>query len=494
MKVVSAKTMSELEKEAYAQGFSDKEFMENAGRGVADKIISLTQGKEILLLCGKGNNAGDAFVAGYYLLQQGYNVSAIQPEPLENASPLCQENGKRFFACGGKRIHPQDKICGFDLLVDGIFGTGFKGEVKAPYNSLIEQANQSHIPIVAIDIPSGLDGTTGETKGPVIQAAMTLFLGLPKTGFFLENGWNVVGKLQHVDFGLPLQCIQKAKAEFNLLLKEDVLPLLPPIKRIRQKYQSGYVIGLAGSKNMPGAALLSSLASLRGGCGIVRLLHPDGMQAELSGSPYELIKVPYTYDKPHEVLEWMQKGSANFVGPGMGLSQDTRDLLKAVIPKLEKPCVIDADALTIFSEEGFQAPKRAILTPHTGEMQTLLHRKEKITLDFETLSICQKYAEEKKVTLVLKGPTTFIFHPGETIQLSTRGDPGMATAGSGDVLTGLIASFLSQGLACHQAALLGVYLHGLSGEFAAQAHQGSRGIIASDLIAHFQDAFADLSK
>lgn len=189
MKVVTAKTMSELEAEAYRQGFSDKDFMETAGRGVADCVHDLLKPTKnnILLLCGKGNNAGDAFVAGYYLRLMGYQVSAIQPEPLEKASPLCQENGKRFFAAGGTLMQQPDKIVGFDLLIDGLFGTGFKGEVKEPFSSLITLANDSKIPIIAIDIPSGLDGTTGETKGPVINAIVTIFLGLPKTGFFRQR-------------------------------------------------------------------------------------------------------------------------------------------------------------------------------------------------------------------------------------------------------------------------------------------------------------------
>ncbi len=493
MKVVSAQAIAELEAEAFRLGCSGKEFMNNAGKGIAkkaDEILKHKNGKNVLLLCGKGNNAGDAYVAGFQLLQQGYHVAAIQPDTIEKGSPLCQENGTSFFKAGGKQF--SGTIAHFDLLIDGIFGTGFKGEVKEPYSSLIEQANRSKIDILAVDIPSGLDGTTGETKGTVINAAVTVFLGLPKTGFFLGNGMNVIGQLHHVDFGLPQEIIQKAKAEFFLLEDQDVSSLLPPIKRSRQKYQAGYVIGLAGSKNMPGASLLSSLAALRGGCGIIRLLHPDGMQAELSGSPYELIKVPYTYDKPDEILELMQKGTANFIGPGMGLSQETRQLLKYVVPKLEKPCVIDADALTMLADGDFTLPKQVILTPHSGEMQRLLHCQKKLTLSLETLSTCQAYAEKNNVTLILKGAASFIFHPGIPIHLSIRGDPGMATAGSGDVLTGLLASLLSQGLNCLNTALLGVYLHGLSGEFAAQAHKGSRGLIASDLIDRFQDAFERL--
>lgn len=498
MKVVSAKVMADLEAKAYQQGSNEKDFMENAGRGIAFATQQFIQkhqlARQVWLLCGKGNNAGDAFVAGCYLLEQGYQVIAIQLDPLDHCSPLCQENGQRFLNKKGTLINYITSFNSSGVILDGIFGTGFKGQVHAPYDALIRAANQSGLPLLAIDIPSGLNGTTGQAEESVIQATETLFLGLPKTGFFLGNGWNVVGKLQRVDFGLPVSIIDQAVADFQLMTQEHIATLLPPIKRNRHKYQAGYVIGLAGSPTMPGAALLSCLSAFRGGSGMVRLLYPQGMEAELAASPYELIKIPYSYENSQEVTSLMQKAGATFVGPGLGKNEQIQQLLQKIMPLLDKPCVIDADALTLFANQTFQLPTHAILTPHTGEMQTLLKSEAHLSLHLDVLTVCQKYAEEHSVTLLLKGAPTFIFHPQQPIFVNPTGNPGMATAGSGDVLTGLLASLLSQNLNCHHAALLGVYLHGLAGEFAAEKRKTSYGMLASDLIANFDTAYAFLQE
>lgn len=496
MKVVSAKAMAELEACAYQQGFKEKDFMENAGRGIALYVQEFIQKHglehQIWLLCGKGNNAGDAFVAGCYLLDQGYLVIAIQLEDLVHCSPLCQQNGQRFLDKQGKLVRQIDDFGPSGVILDGLFGTGFKGQVHPPYTSLIEAANQSGLPILAIDIPSGLNGTTGQVEGSVIQATETIFLGLPKTGFFLEQGWNVTGKLQGVDFGLPAAIHEQAVADFELLMEEQVSSLLPPIRRNRHKYQAGYVIGVAGSPTMPGAALLSCLAAFRGGSGMVRLLYPQGMEAELSSSPYELIKISYNYDRVDKIVQLMQKANAAFVGPGLGRSENTQHLLSTLLPSLKIPCVIDADALTFFANQAFELPFQAIFTPHMGEMQTLLKSSSRLILNSDLLKTCQRYAEEHHVTLILKGSPTFIFHPQTPIFVNPTGDPGMATAGSGDVLTGLLASLLSQGLGCHDAALLGVYLHGLAGEIAVEQRGTSYGIMATDLIDHFALAYQRL--
>lgn len=496
MKVVSAKAMAELEARAYQQGYTEQDFMEAAGRGIAlavqDFIRMHQLSRCVWLLCGKGNNAGDAFVAGCYLLEQGYQVSAIQPDRLDNCSPLCQQNGWRFLNRGGEIVSQLESFGSSGVILDGLFGTGFKGQICAPYATLVEAANQSGLPILAIDIPSGLNGSTGEIEGCVIQATETFFLGLPKTGFFLQDAWNVVGKLRAIDFGLPLSIVQQAAADFMLLTSPKVAHLLPSIKRNRHKYQAGYVCGLAGSPSMPGAALLASLAALRGGSGMVRLLYPQGMEAELAAGPYELIKIPYTYGHLKEVVELMQKPAATFIGPGLGRSDQVHQLLQAVMPKLDKPCVVDADALTLFADQAFKLPAQTILTPHRGEMQTLLKSTSRLVLTLDLLRTCQSYAEEHYVTLILKGAPTFIFHPQSSVYVNPTGDPGMATAGSGDVLTGLLASLLSQGLDCQSAALVGVYVHGLSGELAARQRQTSYGMIATDLIDQFAVAYHKL--
>lgn len=488
--------MTLLEAEAYRDGASEGDFMEEAGSGVALVVHEYAEihqtDRHVLLLCGKGNNAGDAYVAGVHLLHLDYDVAALQLMPIEEASPLCKENYRRFVEEGGKvqEIDSLNKIAIPDhgLIIDGIFGTGFHGSVGEPFTTAIRRANASGLPIIAVDIPSGLNGETGDVEGEAIVAAETAFLGLPKMGFFLKQGWNHVGKLRYIDFGLPRKYIDELKAELIMSTADLMHPLLPPIIRNRHKYQRGYVMGLAGSPGMPGAALLSSLAALRGGAGMMRLLHPEGMQAELTDAPFELVKVTYHPGDVNQVAELLAKPSAVFIGPGMGRTQEMKEFLKSLLPRVMKPCVIDADALTLISEEKMELPEKTLFTPHMGEMLRLLNLPAPRPLDLSFLRICQNYAETEKITLLLKGGPTFIFQPDTPIQINPVGDPGMATAGSGDVLTGLLAALLSQGLTTHQAACLGAYIHGLAGEHAA-LELSSYCMTASDILFYFPEGF-----
>lgn len=487
--------MAQLEERAYQNGASEEDFMEQAGKGIAeatDCFVSTHKlSKNILLLCGKGNNGGDAYVAGTYLIKKNYHVTAFQVTSIDQASSLCKKNHKRFLSSGGeiheinqsKEISPKEGV-----ILDGLFGTGFKGVVKEPFASVIHQANNSGLPIIAIDIPSGLCGESGIVEGEAIQAKETFFLGLPKKGFFLQDGWNHVGKLRYIDFGLPKQLAKELETDMIMINSDWMKPLLPPIVNNRHKYQVGLVVGLAGSPGMPGAAILSSTAALRGGAGIVRLLHPIGMEAELASSPHELIKLPYQFDEHEKIIETLNAAKATFLGPGIGRNSAVRTLLQNIFPRLEKPCVIDADALTIIAEDKLSVPKGAILTPHVGEMIRLLKISVPRPSTMEFLETCQEYVDKKNTTLILKGGPSFIFHPGKPIVVNPYGDPGMATAGSGDVLTGLVAALLAQGLTQYNAAKLGVFLHGISGENAAKK-ETSYCMIASDIITHFPDGF-----
>jgi hydroxyethylthiazole kinase-like uncharacterized protein yjeF len=501
MKVVSSQQMYQMESEAYRGGASESDFMEEAGSGVAlvvhDYAEALDLDKHIILLCGKGNNAGDAYVAGIHLLHLEYHVVAYQCFSINDSSHLCKENHFRFIQEGGivKEISSAEEINypPSGVIVDGLFGTGFRGEVKGPIASIIKSANCSQLPIIAVDIPSGLNGETGEAASSCIIATETAFLGLPKMGFFLRNGWNHVGNLVFVDFGLPKEYIDKAESALTMLSPDMLKPLLPLIVRNRHKYQAGYVVNLAGSRNMPGAAILSSLAALSSGAGIVRLLYPEDMEMNLVAGPLELLRMPYAYDtKGIEIIvETMNQASATLVGPGLGVTPETRKMLREVMPRLTKPCVIDADALTIMAEEKIPFPANTILTPHTGEIRRLL-QVDYVDLEMDFFKKCQVYATEQRVTLVLKGGPTFIFHPNQTMQVNPRGDPGMATAGSGDVLTGILASLMAQGLSPQNAAALGVYLHGVSGEFAA-GQLTSYCMLASDIINYLPDAFRPIN-
>lgn len=502
MKIISSQEMRHLEERAFNDGLSDSDFMEEAGSGIAlfvhDFIELHGLDHSIHLMCGKGNNAGDAYVSGIHLLHLDYDVIAYQLFPIDDCSSLCQTNYRRFLDEGG-RVLSIEKVEDLSLpsrglLIDGILGTGFSGMVKEPLASIIRLMNRSGLPIISVDIPSGLNGTTGQTQenGASVVAFETAFLGLPKMGFFLNQGWDSVGKLRYVDFGLPKTYIEESKADRVMLTKEDVITLLPKLKRSRHKYEAGQVIGLAGSPGMPGAALLATSAALHAGVGMVRLLHPKGMEAELAPSIPELIKVPYTSDSIPEMLSLMNQSAAVFIGPGLGRTEETFQLLSKLLPELFVPCVIDADALAFLATpEGnaISLPTHTLLTPHRGEMQKLLGiDKPQSTITLEYLQQCREYAAKRKVTLILKGGPTFILQANEPIYVCPRGDPGMATAGSGDVLTGLLAGLLGQKLNPLQAALLGTYVHGTAGEYAA-SELSSYCMTASDILYHFPEGF-----
>lgn len=492
MKVVTPKQMSAIESQAYKDGASDSEFMEEAGSGIAlivqDFIERNNLDRTVILLCGKGNNGGDAYVTGIHLVHLDYEVYCIQAEPIAESSPLCKQNYERFINEGGKQAETLNEFPVNGLIVDGLFGTGFKGAVSDPYLSLIALANHSGLPIISVDIPSGLDGETGVVEGEAIIATETAFLGLPKTGFFLNDGWDHTGKLRYVDFGLSKQYFEPVQTEMIMLTDEILKPLMPVIRRSRHKYEAGFVVGIAGSPAMPGAAILSSSAALRSGAGIVRLFYPEGMEAQLAACPYELIHTPFKPGNLDGIIAELQRATAVFIGPGLGKTAQTVSLLRNLLPRIDKPCVIDADALNILAEEGISLPNDTIMTPHHGEMARLLKMKGKPVLNAAFIAQCREYADKTNVTLVLKGAPTYILHASYPVTVNPTGDPGMATAGSGDVLTGLIAGLLAQGMTCQNAAALGVYLHGLAGEHAAE-DLTSYGMCASDIIYRFPEAF-----
>lgn len=496
MKIVTAREMSRIEQKAVDLGKSMQEFMEEAGSGIALCVHNYLEAVEadssVVLLCGKGNNAGDAFVAGLQLLQLDYEVVAYHLYPIEECSSLCQQECYKFIAAGGVlREYSTGMKIEFPVsgaIIDGIFGSGFRGSVEDPARSVILQANGSGLPIFAVDIPSGLDGDTGSHSPTTIMAHSTLALGLPKVGYFIKKGWRFVGELALVEFGLDAELIEQVdQSPLELIDESIILPLLPPVYRDRHKYEVGEVIGIAGSPEMPGAAQLASSAALGSGAGIVRLLHPRGMELQLTASPFELIRIPFDYDHPEKVLEMLNKADSGFIGPGLGISPETVSLVHYVLNGAKVPLVIDADALNVIASSGCTIPPGAILTPHLGELKKLLHI-DHAELDFPLFNQCQDYAERYGITLILKGGPTFIFHPGSKVFVSSRGSPGMASAGTGDVLTGLLAGLLAQKLNPLDAALLGVYLHGVAGEFAA-AELTPYCMTASDIIQHLPDAF-----
>lgn len=467
LKVVAAEEMVRIEKGLKGQDA----FMREAGRKVAEAVIDLSQRKKIAtLLVGRGNNGGDAYAAGIELLEQGFQVGAIVIKG--ECSPLNQQFKKQFLKKKGKLTSKLEGV-----VVDGFLGTGFKGKVEAEMAGWIEKVNASGLAVVAIDIPSGLNGTTGEVGGVAIRATETIALGMAKMGFFLRDGWNYVGKLRVVDFGLPKEAVAKAEAMAYLPIHLK----LPKVVRNRHKYQAGYVVGFGGSKLLPGAVKLSGLGALKAGAGIVRIFHTE----ELGEVPLELICTPWS-EKGWKAA--LVKAGSVFVGPGLGRTESVMKWLKTHLKQIKQPCVIDADAL----QPNLVFPKNAILTPHRGEVLRLLGLKTAPREEVLFAKIIQ-FCQRKKVIVVLKGAPTFVFAAAAKPVVIVRGDPGMATAGSGDVLTGMIAAILALGVEPREAAILGTTLHGIAGEEAAKV-KTSYCLMATDLIDFMPAAFQFLLK
>jgi NAD(P)H-hydrate epimerase len=394
---------------------------------------------------------GDAYVAGRELLEAGYDVRARLAYRGEECSPLNQKFGQHF---------PQasdDFDC--DLIIDGLLGTGFSGTISGTLSRMIDWANQSKKPILSIDIPSGLHGSTGDTSPSTLNAAVTVTLALPKIGLFLKNGWNFVGKLLVREIGLPQVAIEQAKPVAWVPKLEELH--LPPQMRNQHKYSRGFVLGFGGSSALKGAVKLTGLAALHSGAGIVKIFSLE----EIGETPHELICQKFT---PKLWKEALAKATAVFIGPGLGRTSEVKQWLEN--HPISIPCAIDADALFFLTD----FPKHcSILTPHAGEMAHLLKQTGCATE--------REFVETKHAIVVLKGAPTMILAPGHLPVIIPRGDPGMATAGSGDVLTGILSALLAQGMTPFDAAILGVSLHAVAGEICAR-EKTSYGYSASDLI------------
>jgi NAD(P)H-hydrate epimerase len=466
-KVITPQEMRRVEALSFDQGVSAEDLMENVGVEIAayvDALLSENQmGKEVLLLCGKGNNGGDAYVAGLYLIDKGYDVTAVSLHADSELSPLCLASKKRFIAADGSVIHASSLYVALNrccVILDGLFGTGFKGSVEGIEKDVIELVNRTSCPTLAIDIPSGLNGETGAVESVAINAQITLSLCNPKTGFFLNDGWNYVGRIETLPIGLPENYLEMIKAHFYLLEEDYLSAHLPTVQRNRHKYQRGTVTVLAGTKEMSGAAYFCSLGAFRGGSGMVHLFVTEDLMDAYHNLP-ELILIPYGNLSPKEMADRINQSKAFVVGPGLG--KGAVPFLEKLLPLIEVPTVADADALN----DSISYPKQTILTPHHGEMARLLNL-TKPDFDQNFIAQVQEYSHKKGVSILLKGAPTLYIHGRKEPIVIPFGDPGMATAGCGDLLSGIIGAALSQGLKINIAALFGAGIHGLAGERAAE--------------------------
>jgi NAD(P)H-hydrate epimerase len=490
-KVISAKSMIKMEGLAYAQGFQELDFMEQAGISIASEVEKFVSEKKLVktatLLVGKGNNGGDAYVSGLKLLEKGFQVRAFHLYHTEQLGPLCRQQKERFEKAGGRIDFVQEGkevLFGADgIIIDGLVGTGFKGKAEGALVEIIRKANASKLPIIAIDIPSGVCGDTGEVGSIAIKATATIYLEIPKCGFFLGDGWNHVGQLIQGKFGLPSALIDQVPPDAFLMEGGGDLPI---VERSRHKYQAGYVLAVAGSSYMAGAGILASYAALKSGAGIVRWFYPPEIEFLTVTTPWEVIKQPF--EQESVFFKELDRAKALLIGPGMGREKQERKKVQRILSKCNIPSVIDADALYFLSKYPFwKIPSQSLLTPHQGELARLLDAFAIQQGNF--LSSCQTLAEKKNVSILVKGGPNFLFSPHEVPSILPFGNPGMATAGSGDVLSGILAGLLSQAMPIEQAAVLGCYLHGMAGDIAAKSLTPFS-MTASDILSFLPQAFA----
>ncbi|MBI5232846.1 MAG: NAD(P)H-hydrate dehydratase [Deltaproteobacteria bacterium] len=524
MKIATAQEMREIDRITIRDyGIPGLVLMERAGLAVALKVIELYPGQKALVLCGGGNNGGDGLAAARELHNRGFNVKVLMVSEKAPMSPDCKIQyriAKNF----GVHIESRKAVSAGDIhaavVIDAVFGTGLARPVKGALADAFSFINKSNVPVVSIDIPSGISSDTGEALGQAISADCTVTFGLPKTGHFLYPGADYTGRLFIEDIGFPKELLVSEKLRLDLIDPGLVRGLLPQRLKSSHKGDYGHVLVVAGSRGKTGAALLAAKACLRSGAGLVTIGVPGSLLDVFQSCVTEEMLLPLpddgsgmlSADAADEILGFAaRKIDAIAIGPGIGVSQDTEKIMAQLIKKSAVPLVIDADGINalrgktnIFSKA--KAP--IILTPHQGEMSRLLKNKwdgsiysqspesseggvrERIN---RTVPFILRFSRMVGVYLVLKGAPTVVAGPEGRAFVNTTGNPGMATAGAGDVLTGIIASFAGQGLSPLESSVLGVYLHGFAGD-SAEREKGGHSMIASDIIRFLPDAFAHLNK
>ncbi|WP_178025148.1 NAD(P)H-hydrate dehydratase [uncultured Paenibacillus sp.] len=459
-----------------------------------------------LILVGKGNNGGDGLVCARHLADAGVQVSLLyaeEPERLGGEAAL-QQAIAAALGLPGEAYTPGSVAAarsrGVTGIVDALLGTGAKGAPRGAYASLIREANESRLPIVAADIPSGLDADTGVVHDPCIQARITVCLAFLKAGLTQYPGAKAAGDVIVRYIGIPRALPPGIAAEAGVLLTEPSLRGelgVDPARRREadgHKGTYGHVLLAAGNLTMSGAGLLAARAALRAGSGLVTWALPEALLPHVLGAVPELMLAPaggeagaWNAAAAAELLRLLEARDVLAVGPGLGRFPGEDGFLRAVWEGAPRPLVVDADALNILAAaNGLSAWQRreaaTILTPHPGEMARLAGLST-AEVQRDRLGLARRFAMQHGVTLVLKGARTVVAAPDGRVFVNVTGHPGMATGGSGDVLTGLIAGLLAQGLDAVQAAAFGVYLHGLAGERAAASRRGNpASLLAGDII------------
>lgn len=514
MEILTSQQMRHVDRRAVRRfGLPEIVLMENAGLRVFEVLKSIEddlRARRILLLCGKGNNGGDAFVLARHLRNTGTPFNALLFGRRDEVRGSAATNLRILERMG---IAPREvrgaaawkdawkALASSDLIVDGILGTGLSRPVAGFLATVFEDVNAAGARVVAVDIPSGLSGDTADVPGPCIRADHTVTFVRPKIPHVFPPAEAMCGTLHIADIGIPDGAVAAEKADLDLLDAADLAPLLPKRRPDSHKGDYGHALVIAGSRGKGGAARMASLGALRAGCGLVTAAVPAGLQAGFVSRAMEVMTegLPETPDGTlaeaglGRLLGLLEGKQAIAIGPGLTTHPETRRLIREVVLRARVPVVLDADGVNAFagSDELLSGRKRPlVLTPHPGEMGRLVGATGH-DVQARRLALARDFARRHACHLVLKGYRSLIASPSGRVCVNPTGNPGMATGGSGDILTGLLVGLLAQGIETTAAAGLGVYLHGLAGDLAA-AELGEAPLIARDILQHFSAALLRL--
>jgi NAD(P)H-hydrate epimerase len=489
--------------------------MENAGARAVDAIeqrFGELTGRSFTVFSGKGNNGGDGVVVARHLLNRGAHVvlallgrrtelrgdSKINYNSLLNLSKEAVPAGvlqvKELLSVRALRLLPRT-----DFVVDALFGTGFSGSVRGLSRSVIEWINAGRSITVSLDLPSGVNADNGEVGNVAVKAAFTVTMGLKKIGLFTGPGRSCAGSIEVVSIGVPMKSLSGSSARTFLVGPADVKGVMPVRPMNAHKHSVGKILVLAGSRGLTGAAAMVSASALRSGAGAVILGTPLSVYPILARKLTEVMVEPLP-ETPAGSLSMGARGSIEkhldwadvlILGPGLSSDEETRRLIREIIPGFKKRLLIDADGLNAVAGK-LSLLKRAgkreiIITPHTGEFSRLTGMAAG-EIERDRVQVARKIATQLGVTLVLKGAPTVTASGAGDLYVNTTGNPGMATAGSGDVLSGVIGALWGQGMSATDAAFSGVFLHGMSGDL-ARAELGEKGLMAMDLYRNLPSAF-----
>ncbi|MEW5796251.1 MAG: NAD(P)H-hydrate dehydratase [Candidatus Zixiibacteriota bacterium] len=511
MKLVTSATMRQIDREAIDnRGIPSDKLMENAGSGIALRILTdllpRPESAHVCVFCGKGNNGGDGFVIARHLAQSGVDVQIFFIGPARELSADARLNFDRaedlkLTMTEVKSTADLPEMLECDLAVDAVFGTGFSGAPRGIAADIIGYINDLGTIIVAVDLPSGLNSDTGDCEGAVIEADYTYTLALPKFGLFLSPGREASGDVEIIPIGIPDDVIAKFNLRISLATIEWVSSILPPRKPDGHKGDFGRVLTVAGSTGMTGAAAMVALSSLRAGCGLAKLACPKSTQPVLAAKLTEVMTRPmpdvrnkgvFALRGLGEIRQLIAEHDSVILGPGIGRHHETSELMRRLVAGLDKPAIIDADGLNAF--EGHvdilcECKAPLVLTPHPGEFTRLCGSTPPTEREIEARAEAAiRFAIDHSVVVVLKGSPTVTAAPDGRCCLNPTGNHGMATGGSGDVLSGIIGTLLAQCDDPFEAAGAGVFIHGLAGDLAADKFT-PRAMIAGDMIDFLPEVF-----